>query len=216
MQSTTSPKPENVVPIRPPALQLSRQIRSAHSSAMKVPVSGHWLPSKWTDALPVITSHAATIIVLIIALALIFSGIMHSGLSSNSGFSNSITPEGRQYLHELSEKASKIAKDAENLNSSATSISRIKSHRSACAAIGGGNCSCNEVAYSFAEFERVETKLLTPGNIKIGGVKTIHRVNPDTSQGLENIRGLVLDPRSSAADTLETVVSIGDLVPGQD
>jgi hypothetical protein len=41
-------------------------------------------------------------------------------------------------------------------------------------------------------------------------------VNPATSQGLENIRGLAFDPRSSAADTLETVVSIGDVAPGQD
>ncbi len=55
-----------------------------------------------------------------------------------SALSSSITPEGRQYLNHLSQKASNIALEAEFLNSSEPSISWIKSHRSSCAAVGVG------------------------------------------------------------------------------
>ena len=180
---------------------------------MKVPVG---LPSKWMDALPVYTLHVMTITVLLIALTFIFSGMMHSQASNREqqgNVSSSITPAGRQYLNDLSEKASKIAKDAEFMNRSETSILRIGSHRFSCPAVNNGNCSCYGGAYSFAEIEEVETRLLKPG--KKDGRQSISRVNSETCQGLENIR-MVFGNTSSAADTLETVVSIGDVAPGQD
>jgi hypothetical protein len=180
---------------------------------MKVPVG---LPSKWMDALPVYTLHVMTITVLLIALTFIFSGMMHSQASNREqqgNVSSSITPAGRQYLNDLSEKASKIAKDAEFMNRSETSIPRIRSHRYSCPAVNNGNCSCYGGAYSFAEIEEVETRLLKPG--KKDGRQSISRVNSETCQGLENIRMVFGNP-SSAADTLETVVSIGDVAPGQD
>ena len=79
--------------------------------------------------------------------------------------------------------------------------------------MNNGNCSCYGGAYSFAEIEEVETRLLKPG--KKDGRKSISRVNSETCQGLENIRMVFGNP-SSAADMLETVVSIGDVAPGQD
>jgi hypothetical protein len=51
---------------------------------------------------------------------------------------------------------------------------------------------------------------LRPGKI---GARTIHRVTEPTAQGLENIKN-VFSTRSSGADTLEAVVSIGDVAPG--
>jgi hypothetical protein len=62
------------------------------------------------DALPVYTLHVMTITVLLIALTFIFSGMMHSQASNREqqgNVSSSITPAGRQYLNDLSEKASK-------------------------------------------------------------------------------------------------------------
>ncbi len=48
---------------------------------------------------------------------------------------------------------------------------------------------------------------------KTSGVKTIHRVTPNTAQGLENLK-MVLCTRGNGAESLEDVVSIGDVALG--
>ena len=154
--------------------------------AMKVstPASG-WLPSGWWDCMPVHMSHTVTIIVLLIGLTLLFSSMMHSSQDSHVHpskiLSSSITLEGRQYLHDLSQRASKIAKDQAFLTNDNPSISRINLHQLSCASlsVGGGNCSCNRGSYTFADVDDVEMQLLKPE--KTNGVKTIHWVTSNTA-----------------------------------
>ena len=159
---------------------------------MKHPAASGWLPSKWPDAMPVHTSQAVSVIVMLIALTFIFIGMMPSNgvrhvrvappsniLSSN--IPSSITTEGRQYLHELSQRASNLSKDQAFLRDAAPSISRIRASMK----FGGENCSCNQGAYTFADFDYVEAQLLKPGKI---GARSIQRVSEATSQGRENIK----------------------------
>jgi hypothetical protein len=115
--------------------------------AMKHPAASGWLPSKWPDAMPqrpvsVHTSQAVTVrvIVMLIALTFLFIGMMPSprvrrDLPSHiqpSNIPSSITPEGRRYLHELSQKANKISKDQAFLSNAKPCVSRINSHRHLC------------------------------------------------------------------------------------
>ena len=84
--------------------------------AMKVAaVASGWLPSEWWDHMPVHMSHTVTIIVMLIGLTLLFSCMMHSSqdgrIQHSSISSSSITLEGWQYLNDLSQRASEIAKD---------------------------------------------------------------------------------------------------------
>ena len=185
--------------------------------AMKVAaVASGWLPSGWWDRMPVHMSHTVTIIVMLIGLTLLFSGMMHSQGSNvppSNNSSSSITPEGWQHLHDLSMRASNLAKDQAFLNIEQPSILRINSHRHSCASlsVGGENCSCHGGAYTFADVEDVEAQLLKPGNSN--GVKSITLLTPNTAQGLENFK-TVFGTRCSGADTLEAVVSIGNVAPG--
>ena len=168
--------------------------------------------------MPVHISHTVTIIVLFIGLTLLFSGMMHSlqdGRIQHSNISSSsITLEGRQYLNDLSHRASEIAKDQAFLTDDNPSITRIHSHRRSCTSLSapGAYCSCNGGAYTFADVDDVEAQLLKPGNKN--GVKTIHRVPPNTAQGLDNFRMVFGTCSTGGADTLESVVSIGDVAPG--
>ena len=196
-----------------------RKSRQSWLLAMKVPApASGWLPSGLWDRMPVHMSHTVTIIVLLIGLTLLFSGMMHSSqdgrVQPSNISSSSITLEGRQYLNDLSQRASEIAKDQAFLTDDNPSITRIHSHRRSCTSLSalGAYCSCNGGAYTFADVDDVEAQLLKPG--KSNGVKTIQRVNPNTAQGLENIRE-VFSPHSSGADTLEAVLSIGDVTPGE-
>ncbi len=67
-------------------------------------------------------------------------------------------------------------------------ISRINSHLHSCALLrfGDGNCSCNGGAYTFADVDDVEAKLLKPG--QPDSLKSIWRVTLGTAQGFENIK----------------------------
>ena len=186
---------------------------------MKVPApNSGWLPSGSWDCMPVHMSHTVTIIVLLIGLTLLFSGMMHSSqdgrVQPSNISSSSITLEGRQYLYNLTQRASNIAKDQAFLTDVNPSISRIDSHRRSCASFRapGVNCSCNGGAYTFADVDDVEAQLLKPG--KANAVKAITRLTPNTAQGIENMRE-VFSPHSSGADTLEAVVSISDVAPGE-
>jgi hypothetical protein len=168
--------------------------------------------------MPVHMSHTVTIIVLLIGLTLLFSGMMHSHdgrvlVPPSNISSSSINLEGRQYLYDLSLRASEIAKEQAFLTDDNPSISRIDSHRQSCASLNGGGvcCSCKGGAYTFADVDDVEAQLLKPGKTNV--VKTIHRVNPNTAQGLENFK-TVFGTCGSGSDTLEAVVSIGDVAPG--
>ena len=198
-------------------LRKSRQIWSL-AMKMPAPASG-WLSSGWWDRMPVHMSHTVTIIVLLIGLTLLFSGMMHSHDGRAQQLSNisssSITLEGRQYLHDLSRRASELAKDQAFLTDDNPSISRIHTHRRSCASLSvpGAYCSCNGGAYTFADVDDVEAQLLKPG--KPSELKSIRRVTPNTAQGLDNF-GMVLGDCSNGADTLESVVFIGDVAPGAD
>jgi hypothetical protein len=145
-------------------------------------------------------------------------GVRHT-LPSNiqpSNIPSSITPEGRRYLHELSQRASNISKDQAFLGNTKPSISRINSHRHSCASsrFSGGNCSCNGGAYTFADVDDLEAQLLKSESGQQDGLKSIQRVTPGTAQGLANIK-TVFSTRNSAADSLEDFVSIGDVAPGE-
>ena len=157
---------------------------------MKVPApASGWLPSGWWDCMPIHMSHTVTIIVLLIGITLLFSGMMHSSqdgrLQPSNNSRSSITLEGRHYLHNLTQRASEIAKDQAFLTDDKSSISRIDSHRRSCASFRapGVNCSCNGGAYTFADVDDVEAQLLKPG--KANAVKAITRLTPNTAKALK-------------------------------
>jgi len=81
-----------------------------------------------------------------------------------------------------------------------------------CFTVGGGNCNCNGDAYTFSDIDDVEAQLLKPGNGN--GVKAMTRVIPNTAQGVENI-SVIFSARSNASTALESIVSIGDVAPGE-
>ncbi len=91
------------------------------------------------------------------------------------------------------------------------SLSRIGGHRHSCALLQGGNCSCNNGAYTFADYEDIEAQLLKPGNIN--GVNNIRRVKPETACGLQNINDVFNTTHTS--DALDAAVFIGTVAPGQ-
>ena len=172
--------------------------------------------------MPVHMSHTVTIIVLLIGLTLLFSGIMHSSqdgsvlrVQPSNISSSSITLEDRQHLYDLTLRASELAKDQAFLTDVNPSISRIHSHRQSCASFSapGAYCSCNGGAFSFADVDDVEAQLLRSGTSN--AVKSITRLTPNTAQGLDNFR-MVFGTSSSGADTLESIMSIGDVAPGAD
>jgi hypothetical protein len=98
----------------------SQNSRQSLLLAMKVAASGWW------DRMPVHISHTVTIIVMqLIGLTLLFSSMMHSQGSNvppSNISSSSITPEGWQHLHDLSMRASNLAKDQVFLNIEQPSI----------------------------------------------------------------------------------------------
>ncbi len=127
-----------------------RKSRQIWLLAMKMPAPAlGWLSSGWWDRMPVHMSHTVTIIVLLIGLTLLFSGMMHSHDGRAQQLSNisssSITLEGRRYLHDLSRRASELAKDQAFLTDDNPSISRIHLHQRSCASLSvpGACCSCN-------------------------------------------------------------------------
>jgi hypothetical protein len=165
-------------------------------------------------------SHTVTIIVLLIGLTLFFSSMMHlhdgSSQQPSNISSSSITLEGRQYLYDLSQRSSELAKDQAFLTDVNPSISRIHSHQRSCASFSapGAYCSCNEGAYSFANIDDVEAQLLKPGTSN--AVKSKTRLTPNTVQGLDTFRMVFGTCSTGGADTLESVVSIDDVAPGAD
>jgi hypothetical protein len=166
------------------------------------------------DPLPVHISHTATIIILLIGLAKLFSGMTH--LQSARVLPNtiprspsSITAEGWHHLNQLYQRASMIAKEQVFLRNDAPCISRINLNRPLCVSstVGGGNCNCNGGDFTFTDIDDVEAQLLKPGNGN--GVKAMILVNPDTAQGVENISAN-FSARSKATTTLECDVAPGE------
>ena len=97
------------------------------------------------------------------------------------------------------------------LRDSVPSLSRFGGHSNSCPFLRGGNCSCNNGAYTFADYEDIEAQLLKPGNTN--GAKNIHRLKPGTACGLQNINHVF--NTTNATDALDAAVSIGAVVPGQ-
>jgi hypothetical protein len=72
-------------------------------------------------------------------------------------------------------------------------------------------CSCNNGAYTFADYEDIEAQLWKPGNIN--GEKIINHLKPETACGLQNINHVF--NTTNAANTLDAAVSIWTVAPGQ-
>ncbi len=83
---------------------------------------------------------------------------------------SSISDSGRKHLDDLSRRANKMEQQKRFLRESIPSPSRFGSHCNSCPFLRGGNCSCNNGAYTFAGYDDIEAQLLKPGNIN--GVKT--------------------------------------------
>ncbi len=101
-----------------------------------------------------------------------------------SSISDSAHHSGRKNLYDLSRRANEIEQHNIFLRDSLLSLSRIGGHWRSCAFLKGGNCSCNNGAYTFADYQDIEAQLLKPGNMN--GMKNVQRVKPETECGLPN------------------------------
>jgi hypothetical protein len=195
----------------------NREIRAKQNLhvtvVMKVASSVCWPPCLMWKDMPASISHGVTFFAVLVALALIFVGMMASNSRGNvaSSAPSSISDSGRQYLDELSRRANEMDKHYMFLRDIVPSLSRIGGHRHSCALLRGGNCSCNNGAHTFADYEDIEAQILKPGNIN--GVNNIRRVKPETACGLQNINHVF--NTTHASDALDAAVSIGTVAPGQ-
>jgi hypothetical protein len=116
------------------------------------PASG-WHRNTWLDPLPFHISHTATIIVLLIGLALLFSSMMHLQSarllpSTIPSIPSSITAEGWHRLNQFSQRVSMITKEQVFLRNDAPCISRIP--RPLCASLlAGGTAIATETPTPF-------------------------------------------------------------------
>jgi hypothetical protein len=134
--------------------------------------------------MPASISHGVTFLTVLVALTLIFVGMMASNGRANvrSSSPSSISDSGRRYLDDLSRRANEMEQHNRFLRDSVPSLSRFGGHRNSCPFLRGGNCSCNNGAYTFADYEDIEAQLLKPGNTN--GAKNINRLKPGTACGL--------------------------------
>ena len=152
--------------------------------AMKVVSSVPWPPWLMCRDMPASISHGVTFLTVLVALTLIFVGMMASNGRANvrSSSPSSISDSGRRYLDDLSRRANEMEQHNRFLRDSVPSLSRFGGHRNSCPFLRGGNCSCNNGAYTFADYEDIEAQLLKPGNTN--GAKNINRLKPGTACGL--------------------------------
>ena len=163
--------------------------------------------------MPASIAHGVTFLTVLVAVTLIFVGMMASNGRANvpSSAPSSISDSGRKCLDDLSQRANEMEKHNMFLRESVPSLSRIGGHRRSCAFLQGGNCSCNNGAYTFADYEDIEAQILKQGNMN--GVKNIQRVKSETACGLQNISHVF--NTTHASDALDAAVSIGTVAPGQ-
>jgi hypothetical protein len=114
-------------------------------------------------------------------------------------------------MGQISDEVKSMEEQHKFLKSGNTSLLRVDSHRASCKSFSRGSCNCNRGAITFSEINDVESQLLnTETTVK---TKSIQRVRPETSIGLENFSRVFLTP--NATDSLDTALSVGTLIPGE-
>ncbi len=187
-------------------------MQNLHS--IKVASSIPWPPwLMWRD-LHTPIFHCMTFLTVLVALTVIFVGMMASNGRANvpSSSPGSISDSGRRYLDDLSRRANEMEQHNRFLRDSVLLLSRFGGHCNSCTFLLGGNCCCNHGAYTFADYEDFEAQLLKPGNIN--GVKNITQLKPETACGLQNTNH-VFNGTTNATDALDAAVSICTVASGQ-
>ena len=122
-----------------------------------------------------------------------------------------ITQDIQSSLQQITVEMNSMEGHHNFLMSGKPSIERINNHRTTCSFSSLGSCNCNRGAYTFSEINDVEAQLLRTGNA--GGTKSIQRVTPETSIGLENFSRVFCTPNAKVS--LDAALSVGTALPGE-
>ncbi len=160
--------------------------------------------------MPLYIQYMAAIIIAMIAYALIVSMMLPAGYQAQPR-PDMIIGSIPFTMDQISDEVKSMEEQQKFLNSRNKSLSRVNNHRASCTSFLRGSCNCNRGAFTFSEINDVESQLLnTETAVR---TKSIQRVRPETSIGLENFSRAFLTP--NATDSLDAALSVGTPIPGE-
>jgi hypothetical protein len=170
-----------------------------------------WLESH----VPRSIQYAAAIIVALMVYTLILSMMLPSGDCRGRPSPEMTAREIMQAgLAQIADEVRSMEEHHRFLRSGEPLQPRVDNHRRLCTTWSGGSCNCNRGAFTFSEMDDVESQLLNTSNSSVHGMaKSIARLKPETSIGLENFSRVF--PTHTATESVDAAFSVGTPAPGQ-